>query len=174
MSWKAGYISQYFSTALCASTMSIHIWQRAALKKYSLALYLSNELSIASAATYKLQPKCDFNTQNIINRIITIIYTMLSLYILYVNLVLRSEWLQPRLICLKGKGKSNKFVQICNYCLCGQVEIKVDYKVRDQVLKSIRLGWVSVLEGGVISEILAGQVSIRNWVVWLLFFLRIF
>ena len=51
VSWNAGYISQYLSTALWASTISMHMWQRAALKKYSLALYLSNELSIASAAT---------------------------------------------------------------------------------------------------------------------------
>ena len=51
VSWNAGYISQYLSTALWASTISMHIWQRAALKKYSLALYFSNELSIASAAT---------------------------------------------------------------------------------------------------------------------------
>jgi len=48
----------------------------------------------------------------------------------------------------RGKQESNKFVQICNDFLCGLVEMRVDYKVRDQLLNSIRLGLVSVLEEG--------------------------
>ena len=61
-------------------------------------------------------------------------------------------------------------MQICNNCLCGQVEMKVDYKVRDQVFESIRLQQkhlhvgdmllvrvsVGIRARGMISGILAG------------------
>ena len=44
----------------------------------------------------------------------------------------------------KGKGKSgtnnlhrtNKYKQICNNCLCGIVDMKMDFKVRDLEFKS--------------------------------------
>jgi hypothetical protein len=49
---KAGYCSSYRWIACWALRESTHRWQRAARKKYSLALHLSKELSNAEAATY--------------------------------------------------------------------------------------------------------------------------
>ena len=50
---KAGNCSSYRWTACWALTASTHKWQSAARKKYSLALYLINELSKAEPATWK-------------------------------------------------------------------------------------------------------------------------
>ena len=58
--------------------MSKHMWQRAALKKYSLALYLSNELSIASAATYKLQPNWMSKARNI-TKLLLLLYIAVTI-----------------------------------------------------------------------------------------------
>ena len=53
---KAGYCSSYRWTACWAFSESTHRWQSAARKKYSLALYLSRELSKAEAATCTIFP----------------------------------------------------------------------------------------------------------------------
>ena len=53
---NAGYCSSYRCTACWAFRESTHRWQSAARKKYSLALYLSRELSKAEAATCTIFP----------------------------------------------------------------------------------------------------------------------
>lgn len=50
-SWNAGYCSLYLSIACSALSASTHKLQRAALKKYSFALYLSSGLSSDDIAT---------------------------------------------------------------------------------------------------------------------------
>lgn len=50
-SWKAGNCSTYLSIACWAFSMSTLKWQRAALKKYSLALYFNAELDKDDKAT---------------------------------------------------------------------------------------------------------------------------
>jgi len=50
---NAGNDWLYLSIDWLATAASWHIWQSDALKKYSRALYLSSELSNATAATWK-------------------------------------------------------------------------------------------------------------------------
>jgi len=41
---------------------------------------------------------------------------------------------------------TSKYLEICNDCLCSLVEMKVDYKVRDQGLKIRNKSWVSLFQ----------------------------
>ena len=65
---NAGNCSSYRCTACWAFRESTHRWQSAARKKYSLALYLSNELSNAEAATYDF-PNCKFIHPHAFNKL---------------------------------------------------------------------------------------------------------
>lgn len=51
LSWNAGYISINLSIACLALSTSTHKWHKAALKKYSFALYFNKGLSNDVPAT---------------------------------------------------------------------------------------------------------------------------